>query len=62
MSEFSIEPFMATFNKKIICTGKTLAEVKEKLRSVESGAGYPSYSIFEVNSREVFHGCIPKDK
>lgn len=51
--EFKLEPFVGTYEDSIVATGKTLVELKEKLRHVQVSNMYPSYKIFELKIKQI---------
>ena len=57
---FKLEPFVGTYEDRIVATGKTLAELKEKLANVQVSNSYPSYNIYEVKFNQIDRCFIPR--
>lgn len=57
---FKLEPFIGTYEDDIVATGKTLAELKEKLTHIQVSNIYPSYDIYEVKFKKIDHCFIPR--
>ena len=51
--DFKLEPFVGTYEDSVVATGKTLAELKEKLTHVQVSNIYPSYNIYEIKIKQI---------